>query len=131
MIVTCFMYSNYASNQKDRPIKTGVLIFINMYPIYWYNNQQQTVEAITFSLEFCAIKAAVDMAKALRNKLGIFVVPIDVPTNVYCDNEVVYKNTIIPESTIKKKHHSKSYNWFLEAVYSRTSSVAKQATKKK
>ena len=49
------------------------------------------------------MRVAVDMIEALRYKLRMFGVPIDGPGNVYCDNEAVYKNTALPESTLKKK----------------------------
>ena len=49
------------------------------------------------------------MIKVLRYKLRIFSVPIDGAANVYCDNEAVYKNIVLLESTLKKKHHSIAY----------------------
>jgi len=45
------------------------------------------------------------MIEALRYKLRMFGVPTDGAANVYCDNEVVYKNTSTPESVVKKNHH--------------------------
>ena len=38
------------------------------------------------------------------------------PANVFCDNEAVYKNTVLPESTLKKKHCSIAYHRVREAV---------------
>jgi hypothetical protein len=46
----------------------------------------------------------------------MFGIPLDGPMNVYCDNEVVTKNAMIPESTLKKKHNSIAYHWTREAV---------------
>eukprot|EP00957_Ditylum_brightwellii_P009182 694809-Ditylum_brightwellii.AAC.2 len=46
------------------------------------------------------------MVKAMRYKLRMFGVPLDSPTNFFCDNEAVCKNTVIPKSTLKKKHNS-------------------------
>ena len=46
----------------------------------------------------------------------MFGIPIEGPTNVYCDNEAVTKNTTIPESMLKKKHNSIAYHWAHEAV---------------
>jgi hypothetical protein len=43
-------------------------------------------------------------------------IPIDGPANVFCDNEAVYKNTVMPESVLKKKHHSIAYHRHREAV---------------
>ena len=60
----------------------------------------------------------------------MFGIPIDGPANVYCDNEAVYKNTVIPKSTLKKKHHSIAYHRCREAVDAKTIRVAKQGTTK-
>jgi hypothetical protein len=43
-------------------------------------------------------------------KLHMFGVPIDGPSNIFCNNEAVYHNTSLPESTLKKKHHSIAYH---------------------
>ena len=70
------------------------------------------------------------MIEALRYKLRMFGVPIDGATNVYCDNEAVYKNKVLPESTLKKKHHSIAYHRCREAVAAGTIRIAKQGTEK-
>ena len=92
--------------------------------------QQNTVETSTFGAEFCAMKCAVEIIESLMYKLCMFGVPIDEPDNVYCDNEVVYKNTSVPESTLKKKYHSIVYHRCREAVTSKTIRIAKQGTEK-
>jgi hypothetical protein len=46
----------------------------------------------------------------------MFGIPIDGPTNDYCDNETVTKNSIFPESTLKKKHNSIAHHRTREAV---------------
>ena len=130
VILTCFVDANHAGNQKDRRSQTGILIFINKAPIHWYSKRQNTVKTSTFGAEFCAMRCAVEMLEALRYKLRMFGVPIDGPANVYCDNEAVYKNTSIPESTLKKKHHSIAYHRCREAVASKTMRIAKQGTEK-
>ena len=50
------------------------------------------------------------------------------PTNVFYDNEAVFKNTSIPDSTLKKKHTSICYHRSREAVDARTMWVAKEGT---
>ena len=70
------------------------------------------------------------MIEALRYKLRMFGIPIDGSTNIYCDNEAVYKNTSIPESVLKKNHHSIAYHRCREAVAAKTIRVAKQGTEK-
>ena len=47
-----------------------------------------------------------ELVEAPRYKLRVFGVPIEGPTNVFCDNEAVTKNSIFTESTLKKKHNS-------------------------
>jgi hypothetical protein len=46
----------------------------------------------------------------------MFGISINGPTNVNCDNEAVTKNTIYPESTLKKKRNSIAYHRASEAV---------------
>ena len=56
-------------------------------------------------------------------------VPIDGPASIFCDNKAVYQNTVIPQSTLKKKHHSIAYHRCREAVAAGTIRVAKEGTK--
>ena len=130
VLVTCFVDANHGGNLKDRKSQTGILIFINKAPIHWYSKSQNSVEASTFGAEFCAMKTAVEMIESLRYKLRMFGIPVDGPANVYCDNEAVTKNTTIPESTLKKKHHSIAYHRCREAVAAGTVRIAKQGTEK-
>ena len=128
-IVSAFVDASHGNNKKDRRSQTGILIFLNRAPIIWYSKRQPSVETSTFGAEFCAMKTNVELVEALRYKLRMFGVPIDEPANVYCDNEAVYKNTAIPESTLKRKHHSIAYHRCREANAAGTIRVAKQGTK--
>ena len=76
------------------------------------------------------MRTGLEMIEGLRYKLRMLGVPIDGPANVYCDNEAVYKNTSIPESVLKKKHHSIAYHRCREAVAGGTMRIAKQGTEK-
>ncbi len=78
--------------------------------------------------EFTAMKNAVEMIEALRYKLRMFGVPIDGPTNIFCDNGAVCSNTTRPESTLSKKHHSIAYHRSREAVAAGTARVSKEHT---
>ena len=71
-----------------------------------------------------------EIIKALCYKLRIFGIPINSPVNVYYDNEAVYKNTVTPESTLKKKHHLIAYHRCREAVVTSMIRVAKQGIEK-
>ena len=119
--------------QETNQIKKVKLVFLFLLikaPIHWYSKKQNTVESSTFGAEFCAMRTAVDMIEGLRYKLRMLGIPIDGPAKVYCDNEAVYKNTSIPESTLKKKHHSISYHRCRESVAAGTIRIAKQGTEK-
>ena len=129
MSTHCFVDASHGSDRTTRRSQTGILIFCNKASIIWPSRRQNTVEASTFGSEFQAMKNAVELTEALRYKLRMFGVPLDGPTNMFCDNEAVYKNTSMPESTLKKKHHAIAYNRCREAVASGTIRVAKEGTK--
>lgn len=56
----------------------------------------------------------------------MFGIPIEGPTNVFCDSEAVTKNAIHPESTLKKKHNSIAYCRTREAVAASSIRVTKE-----
>ena len=76
-----------------------------------------------------ALKNAIELIEVLHYKLRMFGVPIEGPTNIFCDNEAFYKNFSIPESTSRKKHHSIAYHRNREAVAAMTCRIAKKNTK--
>ena len=105
-----------------------MLLFVNRAPIVWYSKRQNTVETSTFGTEFLAMKTAVEQIEALRYKLRMFGVPLEGPTNIFCDNESVFKNTSIPDSTLKKIHTSICYHRSREVVAAETVRIAKKGT---
>ena len=122
----CFVDADQASNTVTWRSQTGILIFLNRAPIVWYSKRQNTVETSTFGSEFIAMRTAVEHIEALCYKLRMFGIPVEGPTNVFCDNEAMFKNTTIPESTLKKKHNSICYHRCREAVAARVMLVAKE-----
>ena len=84
------------------------------------------METSTFGSEFIAMRMAVEHIEALRYKLRMFGIPVEGPTNVLCDNDAVFKNTTIPESTMKKKHNCICYHRCHEAVAARVMKLAKE-----
>lgn len=124
----CFVDANLAGDTATRRSQTGILIFVNRAPIHWYSKRQSTVETSTFGSEIVAMKTAIEMIKALRYKLRMFGVEIEGPTGVYCDNEAVTKNCSIPESVLRKKHHSIAYHHNRQAVASGTVQITKEHT---
>jgi hypothetical protein len=64
-----------------------------------------------------AMRLAVEMIKALKYKLWMFGIEImEEETKIYGDNNSVIINTSVPESKLKKKHHSINYNYVRESV---------------
>ena len=122
------MDASHADDMRNWWRQTGILIFLNKAPIIWYSKKQNTVETSTFSSEFIAMKTAVELVESLRYKLRMFGIPIEAPTNLFCDNEAVYKNVSLPESTLEKKHNSIAYHKSREAVAAGTVRVAKEGT---
>ena len=98
MSTHCFVDANHAGDKTTSRSMTGVLIFGNWAPIIWNSKRKHLVETSTFGSEFTALKNAVELISALHYKLRMFSVPVDGPTNMICDNEVVYRNTSMPES---------------------------------
>jgi hypothetical protein len=90
-----------------------------------YSKRQNTVETLTFGSEFVAMRIAVVLIKALSNKLGMFGMPLDGPTNVFCYNQAVTKHAIYPESTLKNKHNI-AYHRTRLAVAADTTRVTKE-----
>ena len=74
------------------------------------------------------MRTAVEMIRSLRYKMRMLGMPIEGPTNVYCDNEAVFKNMSKPESVLSKKQHSISYHMCRESVADGTCRVAKEGT---
>ena len=64
------------------------------------------------------MKNSVELIAALRYKLRMFGVPIYGSTEIFCDNEAVYKNASTPESQLRKKQHNISYHMSREEVAS-------------
>ena len=119
----CFVDADVASNTVTRRSQTGILIFLNRAPIVWYSKWQNTS---TFGSEFIAMRTVVEPIEALRYKLHMFGIPIEGPTNVFCDNEAAFNNTTIPGSTLKKKHNSICYHHCRESVAAWVMRVVKE-----
>ena len=91
-----FVDANHGGNNVTRRSQTDILFFFCMAPIIMLRKIQNTFETSTFGSEFTALKNAIELVEALQYKLCIFRVPIEGVTNVFCDNESVYKNVSTP-----------------------------------
>ena len=74
------------------------------------------------------MKNAVELVTETRYKLRMVGVPVEGPTDMFCDNEAVYKNSSTPESVLRKKKHSVAYQKCREAVASGICRIAKEDT---
>jgi hypothetical protein len=124
--LSCFVDADHAACRVTRRSHTGVILYVNRAPIIWFSKRQNTVESSTFGSEFIAMKISIDLTEALRYKLRMMGVPISGPTNVFCDNEAVVKNSTMPESTLKKKHNAIAYHRTREAQAAGTIRIAKE-----
>ena len=57
-----------------------------------------------------------ELIVALRYKLRMFGIPIEGPTNIFCDNRGVILNSSRPESTLQKNHNAIKYHVLREAA---------------
>jgi hypothetical protein len=125
---TVFVDASHADCLATRRSTTGILVFINGTPIRWYSKRQNTVEASTYGSEFVAMRIAVEMIIALRANLKHLGVPLDGPTNLFCDNMSVVMSSTIPESVLKKKHNSIAYHKVRETIASGAIRAAHEPT---
>ena len=56
------------------------------------------------------MRVCIEHTNALCFKLQMFGVPIELPTNVLCDNLSMVQNSLILSSTLNKKHRSIVYH---------------------
>ena len=102
------------------------MLFVCRAPIIWYSKQQNTGETSSFGSKFIAAKMATEMIQALQYKLSMMGIPIDGPTNMFCDNKAVVRNSTMPESTVKKKHVAICYHRVQEACALGMIQIAKE-----
>ena len=114
--INLFCDAAHATCHSTRRSTTGIIMFINGAPISWYSKRQNTIESSTFGSEFVALRIAVEMNEALRYKLRMMGIPILGETNCFCDNQSVVTNSVLPQSTLAKKHNSVAYHKVRESV---------------
>ena len=113
--MTCYVDADHAANRVTRRSHSGILIYCQNTPIVWLSKRQNTVETSSFGSEFVALRIATELIQALRYKLRMFGVPVEGPTDVFCDNQSVTKNASIPSSVLSKKHNAICYHKVREA----------------
>jgi hypothetical protein len=128
MSAHCFVDSDHAGDKVSRRSQTGMLIFCNTAPIMACSKRQNSVEGSTCGSELVVMRQAIDLVKGLRCKLKMFGITTEGPTDVFCDNQSVFKNISAPESVLSKKQHSISYHAAREAVAAGIVRIAKENT---
>ena len=113
------MDSDHANKVVTRRSHTRVLRFVQNALILSHCKVQNTVEPATFRSELVSTRLARDFIGlwiARRLKLCMFGIPI---TNFFCDrdNEGVVKNTIMPKSTLNKKHNPSIFMLFVNLLH--------------
>ena len=108
--ITAYVDASHTANKITRRSHTGFILFINRSPIIWYSKRQNTIESSAFSSEFIAMKTCLEEISALRYKLRMFDIPIDMPVSVLCDNKSVVDNSTTLSSKLNKKHNSIAYH---------------------
>ena len=114
--MSVFVDADHAGDKVTRRSQTSILIFLNNAPTEWYSKKQNTVESSTFGSEFIVARIACDKIEALRYKLRVFGIPIDWPTDSYCDNGSVVTSAQKVEGQINKKHNSICFHKVRECV---------------
>ena len=114
--LNCFVDADHGGGRVTRRSQTDIILFGNSAPLLWYSKRQNTVESLTFGSEFVAIRIVTELITSFRYKLRMFGIPLDGPTNVFCDNEAVYQISLFIELQLKRKHNSICYHLVWEAV---------------
>ena len=70
------------------------------------------------------MKTAIDMIEGLHYKLWMMGIPLNGPTSVFCDTESVVKNSMAPESQLKKRHNAIAYHCAREAQVAKIIRIA-------
>ena len=123
-----FLDANHAGAKTTRRSMTEILICCNIALIIWHSKRKNGVKTARFDSEFTAMKSSVELIAVLQYKLRMFGVPMDGSTDIFYDNEAVYKNASTPEYHIRKKHHSILYHMIREAAASGVCTMAKEDT---
>jgi hypothetical protein len=103
---------DHAPDTVTRRLRTGLFVYLNCAPVYWFSKKQTSVESSSFGSAFVAMKQCCKYLHGLRYKLRMMGILCDEPTYIEGDNKSdVLANTTIPDSTLKKKNQSIAYHF--------------------
>ena len=103
--------TDHASDTVTRRSRTGILVYLNCSLIHWWSKKQTSIESSPFGVEFIAMKQCCEYLHGLRYKLRMMGMPCDQLSHIYSDNQSVLANTMMPDSTLKKKSQSIAYHF--------------------
>ena len=63
---TIYLDTKHAGDLMTHNLQSGVLIYVNSVPIFWYSKGQNTVENSTFASDFVALRVVTEMVKILH-----------------------------------------------------------------
>ena len=61
----------------------------------WYSKRQNTLEMLSFGSDFVGLRISTELVEALRYKLRFFVVQLDGPDSIFCNNKLVVMNASV------------------------------------
>ncbi|MGL5501698.1 MAG: Ty1/Copia family ribonuclease HI [Plesiomonas shigelloides] len=125
---TAFIDLDHAADLVSRRSRTGVLIYLQSFPVIWYTKKQGSIETSSFGSEFSAMKTGTEIVIGLRYKLRMMGIPLDGPTRIRADNMSVVNNCSRPESQLKKKSNSIAYHFCREVIASKAVHVTYEPT---
>ena len=79
---------------------------LGMDNIYWFCNNQNSVETSTFGSEFVALKQCCEYIRGIWYQIRIIAIPVEDPDFIYRDNHSVVIKYNLPEYTINNKINS-------------------------
>ena len=103
-------------------------MFVNNALIKSFSERRNKVEISTFGPELVALRIERDMIVEIRIKFKLFGVPLSGTETLFCDNNGIVKNKIIPESTLSNNHNAINYQCVHESAASGIMHIRKEDT---
>ena len=115
MNIRTYVDEDHAGNLATWRSHTGILIYLNNSLIIWFSKWQNIVEYSSFGSKFLASIIDMELLISLRYKLRMFGITIDVPVDVFCDNQYITKNVTLPHSVLNRRKNKICYHRVCEA----------------
>ena len=65
--INAWVDADHAGDRLTRRSHTGILIFVQSAPIFWYSKRQATIESSTFGSEIVGMRTCLEFVKDLRS----------------------------------------------------------------